>query len=637
VPDLLGLVLRQALALAVLAAWSWLVGAWLVRPLPLRRGPERYAFATAAGLAALGTALFGLGLLGWLTPLAIFLLAALIAVAASAPRLAARRRAPTSESPAADRERRDLVLLAALLAVLLAPTFVLGLYPPHGFDETVYHLPFAATFAESQRLVLVPDLIFPVLPQLLELLFTALVATAGDTSSHNVQFLCLVVSSAAVYAAAERFAGRAAALLAAAVWLSNPLVHYQASTSYVDLGFALFALLAVVAWEIGLGDDRRAWWLAAGAFAGCAAATKHFGLLWVALLAGAALCVAPRGRRWRSAILFAAAAAVTLAPWYLRLYIETGNPVFPLLPDVFAGGGSRLERAAGHTLDVGWRLSTDWLARRMSRSLADPWAIVGLPWHTVFDRARYNFQSPLSPYYLAIVPLVVWQARHDRRMRRWLALIAVYALLWTAIDPRFQLPSAALLAVGGGIALARVLERPLLRRWLERRRLVALALLLAAPGTGYAAWKVARQGAPPATPAARSRFLQQALTGYAAVELLNRECGAGYTLYGLNVENLAYYVQGRFLGHRGGPYRQGQVAPLLPDARALHGALARWRVDYLLARPFSGERRDPPPEEAVLAAPGAEAYFRRVPTPEGQLFEVLDGRGGHQASCRIAG
>ena len=633
-PDLLGLVLRQAAALAVLAAASWLVGAWLVRPLALRRGPEHYAFATAAGLAALANALFGLGLLGWLTPLAIYLLAALAAVAASASLLAARRGAPVTDSPTARQERGDHALLALLLPVLLAPTFALGLYPPHGFDETVYHLPFAAAFAESHRLVVVAEHLFPVLPQLLNLLFTAVLATAGDTASHTVQFLCLAVSSAAVYAAAERFAGRAAALLAAAVWLSNPLVHYQASTSYIDLGFALFALLAVVAWEIGLGEDRRAWWVAAGAFAGCAAATKHLGLLWVALLTAMALAVAPRGRRWRSAALFCAGAAVTMAPWYLRLYLETGNPVFPVLSNLFSTGGSRLELAAGQPLDEGWRLSSQWLARRISRTLTDPWAIIGLPWHAVFDRARYNFQSPLSPYYLGILPLMVWQARHDRRLRRWLVLVALYALLWTT-DPRYQLPSAALLAVAGGIVFARVLERPLLRRWRERRRLLALALLLAAPGTGYAAWKVARQGAPPATPAARSRFLQQTLTGYAAVELLNRECGEAYTLYGLNVENLAYYVQGRFLGHRGGPYRQRLVAPLLPDARALHGALGRWRVDYLLVRSFSGERRDPASEEAVLDAPGAEAYFRRVPTPEGQLFEVLDGRGGHQASCRI--
>ncbi|HZI64631.1 MAG TPA: hypothetical protein VFE44_07605, partial [Thermoanaerobaculia bacterium] len=202
--------------------------------------------------------------------------------------------------------------------------------------------------------------------------------------------------------------------------------------------------------------------------------------------------------------------------------------------------------------------------------------------------------------------------------------------------PRFQLPSVALLSVGGAIALVRLLARTLLRPWLDRRRLTAIALLLAAPGPAYAAWKIARQGIPPATPAARSSYLERALSGYSAVELLNRECGSSYTLYGINVENLTYYIQGRFLGQRVGPYRQGQVAPLLGDAPALHRALAQWNVDYLLVKPYSGERRDPPPAEPVLDDPEAAPYFRAVPTPGAQLFEVLDGRGGRRAGCRIA-
>jgi hypothetical protein len=635
VAPLLGLALRQLAALAGLTAASWLIGAWLIGPLPLRRGAERCAFATAAGLAALATLFFALGVAGALTPGAIYLVAALASLAA----LAGRRlvRGHPDEPAAPGWGGRDVRLLAVLLAALLLPTFALSLYPPQGFDETTYHLPFAAAFARSHRLVVVAELIFPVLPQLLDLLLTAVLATAGDTASHAVQFLCLIVSTVAVGAAADRFAGRAAALLAGAIWLSNPMIHYQAATSYVDLGFALFALIAIIAWDLGLTEDHRAWWLAGGAFAGCAAGTKHMGLLWVALLAAATLCVAPRGRRWRSAALFAAATAVTLAPWYLRLYLETGNPIFPLLSNIFSGAGSRLEHAVGQPLDQGWRLSAEWLGRRMARSLRDPWGIIGLPWHVAFDRARYNFQSPLSPYYLGLIPLIAWQARHDRRLRRWLVLVVLYALLWTAYEPRFQLPSVALLAIGGGIALARVLEHPLLRRWVDRRRLTAIALLLAAPGPAYAAWKVARQGVPPATPAARSRYLERALSGYAAVELLNRECGSSYTLYGINVENLTYYVQGRFLGQRGGPFRQGQVAPLLRDAAALHRALERWDVDYLLVKPYSGERRDPAPAQPVLDDPEAAApYFRAVPTTGAQLFEVLDGRGGRRAGCRNA-
>ncbi len=626
-PALLGLVLRQGAALAGLAAASWLIGAWVVDRLPLRRGAERYAFATAAGLGALALLCFVLGVAGALHPIAIGVATTLAALGA----LVARRRRRRSAEPVAPGDQRGDILL---LAVLLIPTFVFSLYPPQGFDETVYHLPFAAAFADNQRLVLLPELIFPILPQLLDVLFGALVATAGDTASHTVQFLCLIASTAAVYGAADRFAGRPAALLAAAIWLSNPMVHYQAGTAYVDLGFALFALLAAVGWEIGLSEGRRGWMAAAGAFAGLAAGTKHVGLVWAALLTlGAVLC-APRGRRWRSAFIFAAAAGVTLAPFYARLYYETGNPVFPMLPDLFPATGSRLERASGVPLAAAGRLSVPRLVDWLLAGWRGP--VWTLPWDAAFNRARFNFQAPLSPYYLGLLPLLAWQAWRDRRLRRWLVLVVAYALLWSAHDPRFQLPSAALLAVGGGIAVTRLLARPGLWSGLQARRLTVAALLLAAPGSAYAAWKVVRQGAPPATAAARSRYLERALSGYTSVELLNRACGSSYTLYGINVENLDYYVHGRFLGHRTGPFRQGQVAPLLDDPRALHAALAGWRVDYLLVKPYSGERRTPGPAPPVLDDPDAASYFRAVPARGAQLFEVLDGHGGRRAACRVA-
>jgi Dolichyl-phosphate-mannose-protein mannosyltransferase len=631
------LALRQLLALGVLTTvavlWGRRAMALILGETSPTSGVEGWGFAVAFGLATLGTALFVLGLVGGLTPLAVTLLAACSILAWRTA--GARQAAPAAPAAPIDPAAavgapvgRATIVLGALLAL---PAFVLSLYPPNGFDETTYHLPLAAALARSHHLVLVPDVLYPVSPQLLELLFTALLLTAGDVATHTVQFLCLGAITAAVFAAGERFAGRRSGVVAAALWLANPLVHYQAATAYVDLGMTLFVLLAILAWERWRAGESPRWLVAAGVLVGSAAATKHLGLLWLALLALATWDAAPRGRRWRTTALYLAGAGVTLAPWAARSLWETGNPIFPLLSGWFPGTGSRLEQAVGAPLSTAWLGSRQWGAATLS-TLRQPWTLLALPWRAAFDRGSFHLQAPLSPYPLLLLPLVAWQAVRDRRLRRWLLLIVAYAALGTTADLRFQLPSAALFAIAGGIAVMRALESPRLARWARPASVAVLALAIAALGPLYASYKVWRHGPLPATAAARQAFLARELPGYRAIALLNRRCGASYTVFAFDAENLTYYAQGRFLGQRSGPFAQRPLAPLRRDPGRLDAALSRWGVDDLLVN-------HPLPAAAVPFAVEAgreqlARWFQPLPTgpwPAAELFVLLDEQGRPRA------
>jgi 4-amino-4-deoxy-L-arabinose transferase-like glycosyltransferase len=642
------LALRQLLALGALTATSWLWGRRATTLILGSAAPppatlETFGLAVACGLGTLSTALFLLGLAGWLTPAAVGLLVAAGAVMGLAPGL---RPSPRAARAGADRAQAEPAAISArpatappvgrpalvLAALLLLPTFVLSLYPPTGFDETTYHLPFAAAFAHDHRLEVLPDIVFPVAPQLIELLFAALLATAGDVATHTIQLLCMAATAAALFAAGERFAGRRAGAIAAALWLANPLVHYLAASAYVDLGVALFCLLAVVAWERWRSEGWRPWLVLAGLLAGFAADTKYLGLPWLALLGLGTWLAGPRRRRWAATGLFAAGAVLALAPTYLHILAETGNPTFPILSNWFPGTGSRLERLIGVPAAVAWGPSTHWYAAQLRGAWRQPWSLLAFPWRVAFDRAVFNFQAPLSPCYLGVLPLMAWQAWRDPRLRRWLLLVLAYAALGTASDPRYQLPSAALLSLGGGICLARLLNHPRLARFARPGAVAALAVGLAALGSLYAAYKVARRGPPPTTAAARAAFLGRELAGYPALHELNARCGSRYTVFGLEAENLTYYAEGRFLGQRGGPFDQRWVAPLLLDAERLHAALGRWGVEYLLV--------NHPPAGLAAWPPGREAAFGLrfrplLATPGTDLFALLDAQGRPEARCRF--
>lgn len=96
-----------------------------------------------------------------------------------------------------------------------------------------------------------------------------------------------------------------------------------------------------------LDETRRAWLILAGAFCGVVAGTNMngiFGLISIAGVIGASLVA---GRAWRGfrdllAVIrvMAVLAIVTfllVLPWLVKNYLDTGNPVYPLLYEVFGG------------------------------------------------------------------------------------------------------------------------------------------------------------------------------------------------------------------------------------------------------------------------------------------------------------
>ncbi|HEX2253926.1 MAG TPA: glycosyltransferase family 39 protein [Thermoanaerobaculia bacterium] len=637
------LVARQLVALVVLAGAAAGVGHACTRRLRTTSGTEALAVALASGLGVLGSVLFVAGLAGALHRGGVLALAvAGWALGAWTVRpwtvrawrsRAGRRSAPAGPAPPADRRLLAAARVAVVAAALL-PTFVWSLFPPTGFDATTYHLPFARAFAEAHRLVVVPELLFPVFPQLAETLFAGmLLATGTDLATHLVQLLAMAATALLLHAGGRRFFSPGAGLWAPALWLAHPLVHYQAASAYVDLVLALFCLLAVHAWEAwwesptgdgaGLAAGTGRGWLAlAGAATGFAAASKYLGLLWLGLLAAFTVAAGPRRRRLSGGAGLLLMALVVAGPWYARIHHHTGNPVHPVLEPLFTGGApSRLDAALGLDEDSSPFALPAAVAREVGEAIARPGELVAFAWRASFDRRAFDRQSPLAPWNLALVPLAMVFALRDRRLLRWLLLVAAYALLWTTRDPRFQLPSVALLALAGAGAIHHLgASLPAVGRRLARPAVAwALAVALALPGPLYAVYKVVRHGPlPPASAGAREAFLDRELAGHSAVRRLDELHGDGYTVFTVHGEYLTYFADGRLLGHVLGPYRVSRIAPLLADAEALHRELRAMDVDHLLV--VHSRSRVP-----LLRGPDFDRRFRRLAGDgRAELFALID-------------
>lgn len=602
----LGILHLATLAVLVLSALALASALFPVRP-GEREGP--LALALSLGFGVAGSLLLLVASVGGLRRGVVLPLAGCASLAGIA--LAWRRRWRLS----GESGRAALFCFAALV-----PAWIWGLYPPTAFDETVYHLPFARAFVEAHRLVVLPDLIYPIFPQLGETLFAAVIAASGtDTAAHLVQWTAAFAVALLLFETASRLYSRRAGLLAAALWLSHPLVHYQAASAYVDVVLAGFALAAVCCWERWREEGSWRWLALSGAAAGFGMATKYLGLLWAALLVATTLLAAARGRRLRGALLLALVAALVAAPWYARIYAATGNPVHPLLGPLFGG-----ERAA----EVAPQLALDGedsaagmagaLLRRVGEVVRRPGDLALFVWRASFVPGAFDRQSPLAPWPILLLPLAAIFASRDRRLLRWLLLVGAYAVFWTTLQPRFQLPGAALLSLAGAGGVEHLARRvaPVGRSWERRGAAMLLALFVVAPGPLYAVYKLAKLGEPPPTGIAeREDFLDRRMPCHAAVRFLNERLGSAYTLFAVGAPELTYHAEGRMLGHVLGPTRVGRVVPLLGDAARLHGELRSMGADHLLVR---GELRSRLPRGDELD----RLFLPRFADSRCELFEL---------------
>ena len=479
----------------------------------------------------------------------------------------------------------------------LLPLFVLALYPPTAFDETLYHLPFARAFAAHRRPAV------PARPALPGLPAARRGARRRDAAGrrrrrHAPACRCSPPCSppACSSPGARWTAGPAARRRGwwrPRAWLGNPIVVYLAGTGYVEPLLALFVTAALHAFWRWRREGGGGWLALAATFAGAAAATKYLGLFFVVALALAALA-ARRRRRAGARMRRLAGGAPRASPlrrrggrWRWRpgtggSSTLTGNPVFPYLSGIFG---------ANAWMPVRFRTLCAVAARRSeaSRRPLRPGGWLTLPWDVVARApsssaaCRRSRRSTCSA-----LPLSLWSGVRERRLRRLLAAGGGFVAALPAAARRRALPgdrAPAALEPGGSAAAAasrraigaRPATRAALWAWRSRRRCPAGLALRRLPSrpAGTAADDGRR---PRGIPAAQRAALPGRALGSTA-----RRPARRHGLRALRRAACATTSAARFLGDWYGPHRYADPRRRPRQARGARRARsAAWSVDFLL-------------------------------------------------------
>ncbi len=541
----------RVLAAGLILLPAYLVGRCLTTRVTFRSGAERSFFATGLGLAVLGTSAFLLGMAGALRGGLLAL--GVLSVCLGFCREVAKEDAVRLRNLWRRRGSEPFAFVAAALAALLvAPVCLIGLYPPTGWDATMYHLTAAKLYASSHGVAFSPFLRCNWFPQFNELLYAICLLWFDDVTAQVLEVALFALCGLGLYAWGHRLSGRGAGALAACLWLTSPLAAANAAAAYVDNGVALFVLLGTYALHCGLSGEGRGWFALAGTFFGIAAGTKYTGLAAAGLALVVCLVIAIRRRRASEVVVFAALLSLAAAPWYARTWAATGDPVYPLLS--LATGREAGPLTLQENSDLITQLRSRYGVPRSGGNLLRlPWLLSSAPER--FSEEPVGAGAPLLP----LIVLALFSPLTDRRLLVPLAILLGYVLYWfgTFQILRFVIAVLPLVLLLGSVTLAWALRRRGLARWASLAWLAAVAATIVAPGTAQARalGTVRQRGALPTSSAARGDYLRRQLTPYAAIEAMNSSRPEPWTAYGAGTEDMAYFAHGILIGDHFGPGR----------------------------------------------------------------------------------
>jgi 4-amino-4-deoxy-L-arabinose transferase-like glycosyltransferase len=490
------------------------------------------------------------------------------------------------------------LLVGSILLLLL----ISALGPELEWDALVVHLFAAKTYVQGHGIRPIPDIPQTFFPKHVTMLFTFGMLLHNETTARLIHYLLGVLTLIAAYSFGCRLFSRDVALISVAILISSPLFIWEMRTAHTELGLTLYVFVSLMAALIWLRQRERSWLIAAIYFLAFAQGTKYHAMFALCALA----CVVAAGhwsesKNVRTAIFtggqVAAYAALGLVPWAVDNAIHARNPFFPFLNAVFASPywNASLTKIGLHEMaDSG-----------VSLSLESSWQLLTLGWQmTMNDNPR--FHGNVGPFYLILLPMLVFGRRLAREIWLILAFSAVYGVCWvmTGQHARYLLLLLPALALVSASALTGWLS------WCKNRGqgwiacgsalLFFLTACLVSPfgedlngGARYGSgiwqtlpWKVLYGQE------SKEDYLTRHIPSLPLVRLLNQQAGPKRILFWWNTSPSAFYADAD-AGFNFSPY----FPKLLSDQeRELHATLSQYRVTHLL-----------------VALPGQEAYLLTDP------------------------
>lgn len=509
--------------------------------------------------------------------------------------------------------KRSWSLPAVIIYCLFVIISVPAILPPTLWDSTMYHLAYAVDWTNAGQIYVDEFLRFPYFANNFLVLDSLLFALRLGYVCHFLTWFCGLLTGLGVYSMIAQArvtspesnigSGRQISLPAVIIPIGlalSPVVLHFLNSGYVDVPIGLFLFTAILCAYLGLRDGGQKYQLEFVLIAAFCVGMKITLILSLPFfMISLALLIKKSGQPISRLLVLTTLLLVLSAPWYVRNFISTGDPIAPTLNMLFKRS------------DPIWSY-TDYAAQLADiRTDKDPLSLLRLPidlfWNTPSPKFRESGTSPMVV--LLYVPFIMPMLLLFRRVRRrfgwsfvYLNVALIYFLTcWIGISSwaRYFLHAFPLYAAYIGVWFCTLLPASLTNWSSSRARygsnvvvtvsLIFLMLFPTAPVRSFYEDLVQNDYLQLASrfPSYRG-FLRRNLTGYAStqyiVNSLQSNGNQDEKVLLVGFENLNYYFRRNHIVSFGDWFGPGRHRELLwsVDFNELTSYLARFDVRAVL-------------------------------------------------------
>jgi len=309
---------------------------------------------------------------------------------------------------------RNLLFLALLFLVVVQVCINLigALGPELGFDALWYHGTLPKIYLFHHQVFHIKETLFYYsdMPKLIEMVYMGALSLGGDVLPKLVHFFLGIASCFVLYFFSRKFFSKTLSIATVVIFYANLVVGWESISGYIDLGRTFFEILALWAF-VNWTENKKTKMLGLSAcMTGLAITSKvlAFGTLGIFL----ALIFFfhflkryPTKKMLRDLGIYTLISIAIPLPWMVFSFIHTGSPFYPFFTPNYPTS--------------------------LSLNLLNPFHFFSELWVLFTSSA-----DPISPVYLAFLPLVVLYFKKTSFSLRLVSTYAFLSLFVWYITPR---------------------------------------------------------------------------------------------------------------------------------------------------------------------------------------------------------
>ena len=313
-------------------------------------------------------------------------------------------------------------------------------------DSLTYHLALPRLYSIAGSFTETDSIIFAYFPRGWQSILT-LFHTLGPNNygvfnpRYISTLLTFSISLGIIGILQEKYASNTISISLGTLFLLIPTVFEFATSCYVDIWLTCIILCAMYAYQRNLI-------LVTGALIGVACSIKYSGLFCIPIFLLFYMQQSIEKKEYYSLVRFVLALVITGFPFYLDNWVHTGNPVFPLLFDVFPSEPKLWDSWR----TMAYEITLDNYG--MGRSVGDT---IALSWRIFFTLdMTHSFQGSLGWSIGILFYMVIWKYKtisFEYRVCFW--FVCFWILLWInqVQQIRFLLPMIPILLLSSAPVL----------------------------------------------------------------------------------------------------------------------------------------------------------------------------------------